>query len=62
MVGEGEEEESPSSPGIDEYDCDLMSRVETISEVLQQTTHNLALFERLLPAARRDSSQLPPGG
>jgi len=39
----------------------LMSRIDTIAEVLEQTSHNLALFERLLPAAKKDLRKSPRG-
>jgi hypothetical protein len=63
----GEEEEAAD---IDlESSCDeptseatLMYRVESIAEVLQQTTRNLALFEKLLPAATRKESEQSPRG
>lgn len=49
-------EEAEASCSNDE-DCGsqatLMYRIDNIAEVLEQTSHNLALFERLLPAASR---------
>jgi hypothetical protein len=67
-MGEEEDEDEVADIGL-ESSCDeasseatLMNRVESIAEVLQQTTRNLALFEKLLPAATRKESDKTPRG
>ncbi len=60
MVEEDEEAEASGSDSVG-AESDLMSRIETIAEVLEQTSHNLALFERLLPAARKEAGKSPRG-
>jgi hypothetical protein len=60
MVEEDEEAEGSGSDSVG-AESDLMSRIETIAEVLEQTSHNLALFERLLPAAKKEAGKTPRG-
>ena len=61
MVEEAEaaysnEDEEESGPA----EAALMYRIDNIAEVLEQTSHNLAVFERLLPAAR-EAGKSPRG-
>ena len=67
MVEEEEEEAETGSDSENEErggcaEAALMYRVDSIAEVLQQTSHNLALFERLLPAAGRKETDRSPRG
>jgi len=48
------DEESP------ELDPMIMSRIEKISMILNQTNQNLHMFEKLLPASRKESCQCDP--
>ncbi len=66
MVDEEEEEEDGGTTG-DHDGCSseavLMYRIDNIAEVLEQTCHNLAVFEKLLPAATtRDTGGSIQGG